>query len=162
MQNFSGYLVNTTLEKGCWPFAPGPDDNINAWTTFLMGLGGGHATSVKGWANSTGVRSYWGQKYSLNADSHGQTRTSSANSYDWPSFIPAQWEPYEGVGGFSLGIGTYSPSTTIPGAILTNNFGISIQMPDITIPGFITNAKSIVSTIKRKPKFAIRSISNDI
>ena len=141
LQNFSGYLVNTTLEKGCWPFAPGPDDDSNAWTTFgtPAGTGGGYNTSVKGWANSTGARSYWGQKYSLNADSHGQTRTSSANSYDWPSFIPAQWEPYEGVGGFSLGIGTYSPSITITPTPIPMLFGPDIQLPDITLPGGIIN-----------------------
>ena len=102
----SSHYLQGPPHRGCWPFAPGPDDSTNAWTNFLHG---GYDTDIEGWANSTtGNPNFWGDKYSLHADSHGQTRVSSANAYDWPSFIPAQWYPKEGVGSFSLGTYKYS------------------------------------------------------
>jgi len=117
-------------QKGCWPFAPGPDDDTMNWTEWGTPLGsnGGYSTDIDGWARTgTGSPSFWGDKYSLHADSHGQTRTSSANSYDWPSFIPSQWKPSEGIGRFSLNVGTFiraSPPVTI-----------NLPVGSITVPG---------------------------
>ena len=80
-------------ELGCWPFAPGPDDDTNSWTDFSLDGGGGYDTDVDGWANNSGNPSWWGNKFRPHTDSHGQTKTSSNQPYNWPSFIPSQWEP---------------------------------------------------------------------
>ena len=138
-----GEYLQGPAHQGCWPFAPGPDDDSNAWTKFTTGGSafGGYDTDVKGWARSNGNPSFWGQKFSLHADSHGQTRVSSANSYDWPSFIPSQWEPYEGVGGFSLGIGTWSPGKPAGTATITTLFGGAITVP--TFPAVPPQLKAL-------------------
>ena len=96
-------------EKGCWPFAPGPDYNNFAHTSFGVppGTFGGWNTGVAGWASNSGHPTYWGQTFGSwaglpYADENGQTRTSSTNAYDWPSFIPSQWEPKNLAHGFAM------------------------------------------------------------
>ena len=88
------YTGAPNFEKGCWPFAPGPDGPFiplpgTSWGTGTWG--------VQGWADKNGYPSWWGNRYSDFTNSHGQTVSAGTKANDWPSFIPSQWKPLQGL-----------------------------------------------------------------
>ena len=77
-------------EMGCWPFGPGRGEPpFSKWKN-AIGVSG-----VGGWTNSSGQKTWWGKRYQPHTDSNGQTRATSRIAYDWPSFFPSQYSPFQ-------------------------------------------------------------------